>query len=236
MVGTIDTTVRPGNRRVAHSPSKRYVLSLTALCLPAIYLLVVVVRVRLGQANNDAVQYPAFAAILFLVPALGFTAALTVLARWRWLIAAAAVAGLTVMSLAATAWAVHAPLHRAHRVPVPAATASAQTVLATEIEAMNAHDMATVCALTEPGSHAADGCGKDQTISVRVLHMGSPTAVDQQVAPGIDPTTVDIGVSLDWRLRSPDTGVDDGVDVQFFDLARTGPQKAWRITGVGTGP
>lgn len=206
------------------------------LSLPGLVLLVVVARVRLGQVDDDAVQFPVFAAILFLVAALGFAAALAVLARRRWLTGVAAVAALTAFSLAATAEAVRTPLHRAHRVPVPAATASAQTVLATEIEAMNAHDMATVCALTGPGSQAADGCAKDQTISVRLIHMGSPTAVDQQVAPGIDPTTVVVGVSLDWRLRSRDDGSQDGVNVRFFDLARTGPQKGWRITGVGTGP
>lgn len=234
MTATVSPPARTG-----HPPARRwswFAVAAVALSLPAVVLLVVVARVRWSQVDNDAVVYPVCAAVLILPVVVAFALRLTLLRLWRRLGTVLGVGMATGLALAATAWAVATPLDRTARVAVPAASASAQSVLAAEIQAMDAHDMATVCALTRPGSAAAQGCSDDETISVRLLHLGTPERVDQEEAPGIDPTTVDIPASLDWRLRSQDKGTVDGVTVRFFDLARTGPQGAWRITGVGTGP
>lgn len=206
------------------------------LSLPALVLLVVVARVRSSQADNDAVLYPVFAAVLTVPVELAFALGLALSRLWRRLATVLGLVLTTGLLLAGAAWATATPLHRTARVAVPGPAASAQTVLTAEIEAMDSHDMATVCALIEPGSAAAQGCGDDETISVRLLHLGTPEKVNQEEAPGIDASTVAIVASLDWRLRSQDKGAKDGVNVRFFDLARTGRQHAWRITDIGTGP
>lgn len=221
----------------ASHPSVRrwiwFAVAAVALSLPALALLVVVARVRLSQVDNDAVPYPVFAAVLVLPVIVAFALGLALLRLWRRLATVLGLGLATGLALVATAWAVATPLHRTARVAVPPASASAQTVLAAEIEAMDAHDMATVCALTQPGSAAAQGCGDDETISVRLLSVGAPVKVDQEEAPGIDPTTVDIPASLDWRLRSQEQGAEDRVNWRSFEMARTGPEHAWRITDIG---
>ncbi len=220
----------------SHPSARRwswFAVAAVALSLPAVVLLVVVVRVRWSQVDNDALLYPVFAAMLVLPVVLAFALGLALMRLWRRLRTVLVVGLATGLLLAGAAWATATPLHRIARVAVPAASASAQTVLKAEVEAMDAHDMATVCALIQPGSAAAQGCGDDETISVRLLSMGTPQKVDQEEAPGIDPTTVDVSVSLDWRPRSQDKGGEDGVNVRSFELARTGPEHAWRITDIG---
>lgn len=115
-------------------------------------------------------------------------------------------------------------------VPLPATNASAEEVLQTYLDALNAHDCDTATALATESARQQVESWCHHVSSLEHVQV-RPASVDAAA----NQTGFAVTFDLDWRLFRGDGSMDEGPTIWGYFLTRDSASGPWRISDQGMG-
>ncbi len=145
-------------------------------------------------------------------------------------------AAAAAVVLAATVWWGDAPRRD---VEAPPPSASPRQVVATYLEALDAHDFETAGQLLAPGFREhAEETWFDDVDTVTDVEVGRPFQENPKWSgnpPGVEVMNVPVTFDVQWRWLHNDGSMEEGRTEWGYLLERSGPSAPWRIFDDGSG-
>jgi hypothetical protein len=153
-------------------------------------------------------------------------------------LAATVVGVVVVITLCAIVANVLLPPRQSEDVAVPAQDATPEQVVATYLDALNAHDCDTAEAVWTGEERDSTASWCDDVASLTNIDIGDPGKErPRRSGQSTSEEAVGVGVTfdLDWRLFHDDGSMPEGDTVWGYLLVRDSPDAPWRIFSEGVG-